>query len=323
MKKISLTIEDMFNIPTAEIFNAGVYKPVTSVSIDSRNISRNAMFVAIKGKKLDGHKFIKDAVKNGAKAIVINKNRVKNYEDTGIPVIAVKNTTVALGSIAKKWREKLQTKIIGITGSAGKTSTKEMLALLLSEKYNVNKTIANNNNHIGVPLTLFSTNNRHDILVAELGTNHFGEIDYTANITQPDYALITNIGDSHLEYLNNRQGVLKEKLALFEAVALKNGTLFINNDDKLLKKVLKNYQNKVTYGFDFSSDVQGKITSYTEDGKAKIEIKYKDKTLRETVPLYGEQNAKNFLASAAVAFKLGMTSSQISNGIKRLSAVEK
>src|SRR5690606_29197395 len=113
-------------------------------------------------------------------------------------------------------------------------------------------------------------------------------------------AIITNIGDSHLEYLENRRGVLKEKLALFEAAALRNGTLFVNNDDKMLKNVLRSYPNKVTYGFDYSSDVQGKITRYTEDGRANIEIKYKNKTLRESIPLYGEQNAKNFLASAAV-----------------------
>ena len=98
-----------------------------------------------------------------------------------------------------------------------------MLAVILNEKFNVNKTVANNNNHIGVPLTIFSTNNTHDFLVAELGTNHFGEIEYTADIAFPDYAMITNIGDSHLEYLKNRKGVLKEKKALFESTISNKG----------------------------------------------------------------------------------------------------
>lgn len=323
MKKIQLTIEDLFDIPGSEIFNPDLFKPVTSVSIDSRNIPGSCIFIAIKGKRFDGHNFINDAIKNGAKALVINRRRLKEYENTGLPFITVKDTTIALGDIAKKWREKLQAKVIGITGSAGKTTTKEMISILLSEKFSVNKTVANNNNHIGVPLTILSTKAAHDLLVAELGTNHFGEIDYTANIAQPDYALITNIGDSHLEFLKNRKGVLKEKLALFEACAERNGTLFINNNDKLLKEILKSYPNKISYGFDNKSDVQAAITSYTEDGRANFEIKYNKTTLRAALPLYGEQNAKNFLASAAVAFKLGLTKEEILRGIKKLNAVEK
>jgi UDP-N-acetylmuramoyl-tripeptide--D-alanyl-D-alanine ligase len=329
MDKIKLTIEDIFNIPGAEIFNPDSFKSVNYISVDSRNLKKNSLFVALKGKRLDAHDFVKDAVKNGAAAVVINRNRINSFDTLNVPVITVKNTTLALGDLARIWREKLKTKVIGITGSTGKTSTKEMLSAILSERFKVNKTLANNNNHIGVPLTLLSTNNSHEVLVAELGTNHFGEIAYTAAITQPDYALITNIGDSHLQYLVNRKGVLKEKLALFEAAALKNGTLFINDDDKYLKKVLKSYPAKVTYSLlnkdasKSSADVTGKITGYTEDGKAKVELRFRNKVIKEVLPVYGEQSVKNLLACTAVAFKLGLTKEEISRGIKKLTAADK
>jgi UDP-N-acetylmuramoyl-tripeptide--D-alanyl-D-alanine ligase len=329
MEKIKLTIEDIFEIPGAEIFNPDNFKAVSNVSVDSRNIKKNTLFVALKGKRLDAHNFIKEAVKNGASSVVINKNRLNNFDNLNVPVITVRNTTTALGDIARIWREKLKTKVIGITGSTGKTSTKEMLSTILSERFKVNKTLANNNNHIGVPLTLLSTNNSHEVLVAELGTNHFGEIAYTAAIAQPDFALITNIGDSHLEYLINRKGVLQEKLALFEAAVLRNGTLFINNDDKYLKSILKKYPAKVTYSLQTaksssdSSDVTCKIAGYTDDGKAKVELRYKSKTLKEVLPVYGEQSVKNLLACTAVAFKLGLTKEEISRGIKKLKAADK
>ncbi|MEO8399482.1 MAG: UDP-N-acetylmuramoyl-tripeptide--D-alanyl-D-alanine ligase, partial [Ignavibacteriaceae bacterium] len=226
MRKISLTIEDVFNIPTAVIYNPDNFKTVFAVTIDSRNVPKKSLFVAIEGEKFDGHNFINDVIKNGASAVIINAKKLSKFENLELPIIIVKDTTASLGDLAKIWRRKLRTQIIAITGSAGKTSTKEMLAVLLNEKFKVNKTLANNNNHIGVPLTIFSTNNRHDFLVAELGTNHFGEIKYTAEIAKSDYALITNIGNSHLEFLKNKKGVLKEKIALFESTASNNGTVF-------------------------------------------------------------------------------------------------
>ena len=236
MKKVQLTIEDLFNIPTAVIYNPDNYMPADVVSIDSRTIKNNSLFVAIKGEKFDGHEFVNEAANKGAAAIIVDEKKYNLFGNLNLTIVTVKDTSKALGDLAKAWRNKLSTKIIGITGSAGKTTTKEMLTTLLGEKFTVNKTVGNNNNHIGVPLTLFSTNNKHEYLVLELGTNHFGEIAYTSNIAQPDYALITNIGNSHLEFLKNKNGVLKEKIALFEATASRNGILFLNYDDPLLKK---------------------------------------------------------------------------------------
>ncbi len=323
MKKILLTLEDVFNLPGAVIYNPDNYKPAASVSIDSRSIKKGEIFIAINGENFNGHDFVREAVKKGASAIIINERQYKKFTDLDLPVITVKDTTETLGNLAGTWRNKLDTKIIGITGSAGKTTTKEIIAALLSSKFKVNKTEGNNNNHIGVPLTILSTNQSYDFLVLELGTNHFGEIAYTANIAQPDYALITNIGNSHLEFLKNKRGVLKEKAALFESAFLKKGILFINNDDPLLKNTMKNYNNRITFGFSNNSDVKGKIKGFENSGQSRIQIQYKNKKLDLSLPIYGEQNAQNYVAAASVALKIGLTKDEIYEATKKLIAVDK
>jgi len=320
LKKVQLNIEDIFNVPGSVIHNPDNLKKINYVSIDSRNIRANTLFIALKGNRFDGHNFVKDAIKNGAEAIVINKSRLNQFNDIKVPIVTVKDTKLALGDIARIWRKKLHTKIIGITGSSGKTTVKDMLAQMLSEKYKVNKTESNNNNHIGVPLAILNTNEKHQALVAELGTNHFGEIPYTANILSPDYSLITNIGDSHLEFLKNREGVWKEKSFLFEETIRNGGKVFLNFDDPILKAKYLRKGNWISYGFSGRVDVQGEIKSFTEDGKPVIEITYKKKNYEFTLPIYGEQSAKNFLACCAVALEFGMSIAQIKNTVSRLKA---
>ncbi|MDT3696155.1 MAG: UDP-N-acetylmuramoyl-tripeptide--D-alanyl-D-alanine ligase [Ignavibacterium sp.] len=323
MKRTYLNIKDIFNIPTAVIHNPDVFKTIYNVSIDSRTVKKNTLFIAVKGQRFDGHNFINEAVKKGAVAVIVNENNFKNLSEIDIPVITVKDTTKALGDIAKIWRLKLKTKIIGITGSAGKTTTKEILAALLSEKFKVNKTIANNNNHIGVPLTILSTNEKHNILVAELGTNHFGEIPYTASILSPDFALITNIGDSHLEYFKNRKGVLKEKSALFNETIKRNGKVFINNDDKLLKEIGKKIKSKVSFALDEKADYKTKILGYDKSVMPHIVIKNKKKLFDAVLPVIGEKNVLNFTSAFAIASELGLTDLQIKNALKKVKTYRK
>ena len=323
MKKINLDIEDIFNIPTAVIYNPDVLKPMYHVSINSRNIKKNTLFIAIKGERFDGHDFIKMVVKRGAAAILIDQKNLKKIGNVNIPIITVEDTVKALGDVAKIWRSKLKAKIIGITGSAGKTTTKEMLATLLSEKFNVNKTFGNNNNHIGVPLTILSTNERHDVLVAELGTNHFGEIAYTAAIAAPDLALITNIGDSHLEFLKNLKGVFKEKSALLNETINRGGKIFINNDDKILRDFGKTLKKKVTFGLNKKSDYKTTINGYDKVAKPLVEIKSKKKSISATLPISGEKNVHNFTAAFAIAAEMGITKSQILNAVKKLKSYNK
>jgi len=322
MKRVTLNIEDYFEIPTAEIFNPGEIKPVRNVTIDSRKVIKGSLFIAIKGKRFDGHSFVRSAVENGASVLLINRKRINEFDDIDLPIITVKNTIKALGEIAKLWRKKLNAKLIGLTGSNGKTSTKDILATLLNEKFEVNKTESNNNNHIGVPLTLLAANEKHNVLIAELGTNHFGEIEYTAKILQPDFALIINIGDSHLEHLKNREGVLKEKITLFDETQNNKGKVFINYDDPLLKNLYNKFNNCITYGFKNNVEVKGKILNYTDDGRPVVEIKYKNRKMKNTLSLYGEQSAKNYLAAVSVALNLGLTKEQIKKGTKKINIAD-
>ena len=320
MKRINLDIEDVFNIPDLVIYEPDNFKKIYHVTIDSREIKKNTLFIAIKGSRFDGHDFVKDAVRNGAVAVIINRKYLDRYDDITVPLIAVKDTKLALGNIARIWRRKLNTKVIGITGSTGKTSVKDMVAELLKEKYRVNKTIANNNNDIGVPLTILSTNESHQVVVAELGTNHFGEIPYTAKILSPDYSLITNIGSSHLEFLKTKNGVWKEKSFIFDETIRHKGKVFLNYDDPIIKGKHSKNSKKFTFGFSGKVDVRGRIQSYTDDGKPMVEIKYKKSNHTFTSPLYGEQSAKNFLAASAMALGLGLNFSQLENAAQKLKA---
>lgn len=318
MSKVKITIKDLFELPTAEILNPDVFEPAEYVSTDSRNIKAGALFVALKGEKFDGHDFVREAVKRGANAVVIENSCTDRFDDIDITIVTVDDSTKAYGRIAAIWRKKLKAKIISITGSNGKTSTKEMLAVILSEKFNVVKSVANNNNHIGVPLSILDANEKCDILILEQGTNHFGEIEYSAKISNPDYAVLTNIGDSHLEFFINREGVYKEKSALLDVTAHNKGFCFLNNDDPIIKKNAKKYKNKITFGFTGKPDVKGEILGYTSDGKAILSAAYKNKDVTVELPVYGSSNAKNFLAVCAVAFKLGLTDEEILKGANKL-----
>jgi UDP-N-acetylmuramoyl-tripeptide--D-alanyl-D-alanine ligase len=321
LRRTGLTIEDLFNIPGAEIFSPDDLGRISAVSADSRSIPPDALFIALKGSNFDGHDFIHDALTNKASAVMINRDRADLLDKINVPVILVDDTTKGLADIASIWRSKLDTKVFAITGSAGKTTTKEMLSYVLSERYRVNKTIANNNNHIGVPFTLLSTRNTHDILISELGTNHFGEIKYTAETASPDYALITNIGYSHLEFLKDKKGVMKEKGILFDITAERGGFIFANTDDPLIKRYTAKFERKLTYGFKGDPDVKGEITGYTAEGNAEVEVRYRNKKLKVTLSSPGEQTALNFLAVCAAAFKLGMKKDEIISGISKFKNV--
>jgi UDP-N-acetylmuramoyl-tripeptide--D-alanyl-D-alanine ligase len=321
MGKVKITIEDLFNISSTVIYNPDAYKTVSVVEIDSRRVKKGCLFVAIKGEKLDGHNFIQEAIKKGASAVMIDSGKLKKFDSLNIPVITVNDTIKAYAELAKIWRDKLNAVVIGITGSNGKTTVKEMTASLLSEKFNVVSTQANNNNHIGVPLTILSADEKCQVLVLEQGTNHFGEIPYSAKISRPDFSLITNIGDSHVEFLKDRNGVYKEKAALFEETNKRVGKVFINTDDPIISAKAKNFKNKVTYGFKGKVNVKGKMIGFMEDGRTRISITGKGKTVNAVLPVYGEVNAKNFLAASAIALELGISPKQIISAVQKIKSV--
>ncbi|MDQ7815395.1 MAG: UDP-N-acetylmuramoyl-tripeptide--D-alanyl-D-alanine ligase [Melioribacteraceae bacterium] len=319
MGKIKITLEDLFNLPSAVIYNPDRYKPVSVVQIDSRKIVKGSLFVAIKGEKFDGHDFVKDVVKKGAGAVIIDCRMLSKFNSIEIPFITVYDTAAAFGNLANIWRNKLKAKVVSITGSTGKTTTKEIAATLLSEKYKVVKTEANNNNHIGVPLTILSADEKCDVLVLEQGTNHIGEIPYSVKISEPDISIITNIGESHIEFLKNKQMVYKEKSALFDATEKRGGIILANTDDPIIKKNVKRYSNVVSFGFQGNPYIKGKINGFTDDGKTKIKITGSKSAI--DLPIYGESGAKNFLAAAVIAKLLGLSNDEIKKGTRKLFPV--
>jgi len=241
-------------IKTDEIINniAGSWKgkwvnDFTHFSVDSRNIKSGSFFIALEGQKVDGHDFISDAIQRGAKGIAIQKPYNNNFfKDTFVyKVESTKNFLLSAGELARK---KFQNKIIGITGSAGKTTTKEMISLILAKKFNIAATKGNANTEISIPLFLLNdTNGDEDYLVVEMGIQKRGDMDTLNKVLQPNIALLLNIGDSHLEFLKNREGVAQEKFKLIQFVKENNGKIILNGDDPLIQRLSNKtdcYKNK-------------------------------------------------------------------------------
>lgn len=270
--------------------------------IDSRKVKENDTYIAIVGEVNDGNKYAKDALEKGAKAVIISNTNyldINKYPDKTI--IVVEDTLKCLQGLAKYKRSLYQGKVIAITGSVGKTSTKDMVSGLLSSKYKVHKTIGNMNNHIGLPLTILSLNDE-EILVVEMGMNHFGEISTLTNIAKPNVAIITNIGTAHIGNLGSRENILKAKLEILEGLD-KNGVLIINNDNDLLHEYKEKTNNKViTIGIKNSSDymasdIEEDITS------SSFIVNNKDKVV---LPLGGRASIYNYLVGYAVCDYLGI-----------------
>ncbi len=203
---------------------------ISSVSTDTRTIQQGALFFALRGDQFDGHKFVQIAMENGAICCVVAKDSQVPEE---MPVIVVEDTQLALGHLAAAYRRRFSIPVIGITGSVGKTSTKEMIASVLKQSYQTHMTQGNFNNEIGLPLTVFQLEQSHETMVLEMGMSHFGEISRLTKIAGPELAVITNIGVSHIENLGSREGILKAKLEILEGLQM-DGTVVLNGDDTLL-----------------------------------------------------------------------------------------
>jgi UDP-N-acetylmuramoyl-tripeptide--D-alanyl-D-alanine ligase len=226
---------------------------VRCVCIDSRVVKKGELFIAVKGDVFDGHDFIDSVITKGVRVLIVHKP-VK-VKDPKISVIRVKDTVRALGDIARFHRLRFKIPVIALTGSAGKTTTKEMIAAVLSRKYKVLKNEGTQNNHIGVPLTLLKLKAAHDIVILECGTNQPGDIIWLADVARPNLALFTNIGESHLEKLKTVGGVFKEKWALTSFMGAKD-TVILNADDEFLSRQIhkKNIFKIITYGIKDKAD---------------------------------------------------------------------
>ncbi|MFW6035123.1 MAG: UDP-N-acetylmuramoyl-tripeptide--D-alanyl-D-alanine ligase [Halothermotrichaceae bacterium] len=331
----SMTVAEINRAVAGKIIRGNKDKVVTGVSIDSRTINNNEIFFAIIGEKLDGHKFVKDAVKNGAAAVVVHKdierynidlkqntdsnqgNSIKTVSAENIAVIKVEDTTKALQQLAAYYRRQLdQIKIIAITGSAGKTSTKDMTAGLLSQQYHVAKTEGNLNNYYGLPLTILNLSDE-EIAVLEMGMSRIGEIKLLTDIARPDIGIITNVAATHLETLGSVDNVARGKSELIKGLAA-GTTAILNYDNKYVKKMNQVFKGKniIYYGLSEKADIYAdniKINSTTS-----FNLNYQGDSKDILLNKPGEHNIYNSLAAVAVAREFGVSWDKIAAALENI-----
>ncbi|MGN1314393.1 MAG: UDP-N-acetylmuramoyl-tripeptide--D-alanyl-D-alanine ligase [Lachnospiraceae bacterium] len=296
---------------------SGRQKEAEAVVLDSRLLIPGAVFIAVKGERVDGHSFIHQAFVNGALAVICEELP----EVLPGPCILVENSLQALKDVAIFYRKQLNIKVVGITGSVGKTSTKECIAGVLGVKYKLWKTQGNFNNEIGLPLTVLQLRKQHELAVLEMGISQFGEMRRLSEIAKPDICVITNIGECHLEYLGDRDGVLRAKSEILDFWN-REGLVCINGDDDKLITLKKSLGEKaVTFGRDSSNDYH--TTKETSRGLlgSQISIGGKIRVEEADIPLPGEHMVLNALAAAAVADALGLTGEEIRRGLGRIEPV--
>lgn len=286
---------------------------IHGVSTDSRAIKNGQLFIPLIGENFNGHNFITMAIEKGAIASLWNENEpVPNVD---FPLIFVKDTTKALQELAKSYRNQLNIKVVGITGSNGKTSTKDILASLLKTQYKTHKTIGNFNNYIGMPLTILSMAEDTEFAVLEMGMDNFGQIELLTSIATPNAAIITNIGEAHLEGLLTRENIAKAKLEILKG--LRPDDLFVYyGDDSILKKEIQNISlsyNVKTYGTGENNDYQPEVMVLNQQGDT---FYLKEPLSQEYfLPMLGEHQVLNATASIAVAKYFGISDENIKKGL--------
>jgi len=270
---------------------------VVGVSQDTRSLRTGEVYVALRGERFDGHQFVPQAFQKGAVAAIVEKGW---KPETPLPpdalLIRVEDPLYALQTIAHRYRMRFRVPVLAITGTNGKTTTKEMVAAVLAKKFRVVKTRGNLNNHIGLPLSLLAIDVQTEIAIMEMGTNHFGEIRRLCEIARPTHGLITNIGAGHLEFFGSVDEVAKAKAELFESLP-EDGVAFVNLDDPRVVKIGEGVSRKFTFGFTGSPDVKGEFLGLDTFGRARLRFR-QSRPIQLKVP--GKHQAANALAAAAV-----------------------
>ncbi len=288
---------------------------VAGISIDSRTLKAGEAYVAIEGEKFDGHRFLEDVLPQ-ASCLIVSKFDEQLHTD--IAVILVDDTTEALGKLAAYHRLRMSCAVIAVTGSCGKTTTKDFIAQLVDEPEHVLKSFGNQNNHIGVPLTLLKLESHHRFAVVEMGTNHPGEIAYLASLVQPDAAVVTNVGPAHLEFLGSLMGVLHEKLSLLDSLH-EGGVAFIPGDQLEVCLEAPDYVAEGVsikkFGMGERCDIRA-VELNSEDAQG-MRMQLSDVTGMWYVPLAGAHNVENALAAIGVARYFGVPDSIIKERLKQ------
>lgn len=306
-----LGIDEILHACGATPFNCNKVAGISGITTDSRKLQQGDMFIALKGEKFDGHEYAEAAIKNGA-TLVLTQQKLKD----DIPYILVADTMQALHKLAKHYKSKFDIPFVAITGSSGKTTTKDMIASVLSEKYNVLKTEGNFNNAIGLPITLFRLEKKHEICVVEMGMSSLGEIEALAEIVRPNVGVITNVGTAHIEKLQSRENILKAKTEMFTYFNSSN-TAIINGDNDMLQKLDNKAYKIISYGLE--SNNQCKAENVIEKGEAGIDFDMVYQGLREfyQVPMPGIHNVYNALSAICVAKIYGLDKNQINAGLAK------
>ena len=323
---MNLKIKDIIKCTKGNLIIGNEEIECENFSRDTRTLKKGDTFVAIKGATFDGNVFWKEAFDNGADTVIIDnielkKEDIEKYK--GKNIIQVLDTKKALKEIAKAKRELYKDLIvIGVTGSVGKTSTKDIIANVLSKKYNTLKTEGNSNNDIGLPLTILSLRN-HEVAVIEMGMNHLGEISELTKIAKPSISVITNVGTAHIGNLGSRENILKAKLEILDGMNKKR--LVINNDNDLLHKWKNENKEDIeihTFGIENTSEVMAENIERTEN-ETNFICNYKDEKIKIKVPVGGEVFVLNALCATAIGKMLDLTNDQIQEGISTFELTKK
>lgn len=317
MQKLGLN--EIVEATKGELIFGDLSKGISGICTDSRKVAEGNLFIPLKGENFDGHAFIEDCFKKGATASLTSEVADGINAVEGKALIKVEDTLAALGDIARYYRGLFDIPLVGITGSVGKTSTKDMIACVLQQKFNVLKTSGNFNNHIGLPLTVMNLERDHEAAVLEMGMSGLGEISYLTKIAKPRIAVITNIGMSHIEKLGSKQNILKAKMEIMEGLP-DDGIVILNGDDSLLyglKGFLK--YKTIYYGTEEGLDLQAyNIKSMGESGIC-FEVTIGNNDYKVNIPVPGTHNVSNALAAIAVGLNMGMPVESIIEGIASYS----
>lgn len=310
-----LSVEEILDITRGVLISGRPDGAIEGITIDSREVIPGQLFVPLRGNRFDGHDFVFSALEQGAGGAIVEREMIIPAGEK--PVILVADTLAALGDIARNWREKFRGPVIAITGSTGKTTTKEMTAIILSERWVVHKSEGNYNNLIGIPLTVFNLTPAHELIVVELGTNRPGEIARLGEITEPTIACVTNVGPAHLEGLGSMDGVAREKGELFFKLK-DNGIAVVNVDDPYVREMAtKTGVQTVTFGWrnDALVTVRGDVE--VTEGKTAFTLVIGNESAHVTLAATGEHNVYNALAAAAISWAAGARVEDIVSGLVR------
>jgi UDP-N-acetylmuramoyl-tripeptide--D-alanyl-D-alanine ligase len=297
-------------------------KVAQGYSIDTRTIKTGELFFAVKGERLDGHDYVDAALEKGAVAAVVQKDQLHRYSGT-TRLLAVDDTLVALQTLATAVRKIWGKPLVGVTGSAGKTTTKEAIAHVLGAQYRVLKSEGNFNNHFGLPLMLLKVEPEHDVAVIEMGMSHAGEIRTLAKIAQPEIGVVTNVAPVHLEFFDSLAGIARAKYELIESLP-SNGTAVLNADDEYVSQFGRDFKGRVaTYGLRATADVRAENVRTRGTEGSEFDVLIAGGREHARLPLVGEHNVLNALAAVAVGVARGLKPSEAVAALATLAPPDK